>query len=175
MLRAEQNIATALIYSDEGELLAKYISERPQHRKLKAQTSDNERAYRQERLNTLGSPTYTAVFRPMLLDFSAPIRVDGETVGVLNMQVDLEPMTSWFYRLAAYTVIFLFLSFLLAFLLSRRLQRSVTDPINNFSTAMREVSESGDYSRRLEYIDKGELGMLGSSFNSMLQQIQDRD
>jgi len=175
VLRAEQNIATALIYSDEGELFAKYISERPQHRKLQAQTSDNERAYRQERLNTLGSPTYTAVFRPMLLDFSAPIRVDGETVGVLNMQVDLEPMTSWFYRLAAYTVIFLFLSFLLAFLLSRRLQRSVTDPINNFSTAMREVSESGDYSRRLEYIDKGELGMLGSSFNSMLQQIQDRD
>jgi signal transduction histidine kinase/ActR/RegA family two-component response regulator len=175
VLRAEQNIATALIYSGEGELFAKYTSERPQHRKLLAQSSDNEHAYRQERLNTLDSPTYTAVFRPMLLDFSAPISVDGEAVGVLNMQVDLEPMTTWFYRLAAYTVIFLLLSFSLAYFLSRRLQRSVTDPINNFSTAMREVSESGDYSRRIEYIAKGELGMLGSSFNLMLQQVQDRD
>lgn len=40
---------------------------------------------------------------------------------------------------------------------------------------MLQVAKSGDYSGRVEYIAKDEVGMLGASFNMMLQQIQNRD
>jgi signal transduction histidine kinase len=51
----------------------------------------------------------------------------------------------------------------------------VTEPIKTYSSAMLEVSQSGDYTRRVESLADDELGMLGSSFNMMLQQVQYRD
>ena len=174
-LKAVPDIAAAFLYSSEGDLFAEYTSENPQHQNLQAQTTDNTYRNPLEKLRDIGAQNYITAFKSKLLDLSAPIKVDGETVGLINIYMDLEPMIAGFYRLGAYTLVCLLLAFSLAYLLSSRLQRSVTGPIETYSRAMLEVSQSADYTRRVEYLADDEVGMLGASFNMMLQQVQNRD
>ena len=151
-LTAEHNIAAAYIYSGEGEIFAEFVSNRPQHQYLLTQIAANEQAYLTTRPDVIDLPTYSAEFRPLFLDLSAPIRVDNQPLGVINIQVDIGPMMAGFYRYGEVTLVFLLLAFFLAYILSRCLQRSVTGPIKNFSNAMLQVAKSGDYSRRVEYL-----------------------
>ena len=174
-LKAVPDIAAAFIYSVKGDLFAKYISEKPQHQNLQAQKTDGVYGHPLQQLRDIGVQDYITVFDSELLDLSAPIKVDGELVGLINIHVDLEPMINGFYRLGAYTLVFLLLAFSLAYLLSSRLQRTVTEPIKTFSSAMLEVSQSADYTRRVEYLADDEIGMLGASFNMMLRQVETRD
>ncbi|MFC1778327.1 CHASE sensor domain-containing protein, partial [Pseudomonadota bacterium] len=174
-LKAVPDIAAAFLYSSEGDLFAEYTSENPQHQNLQAQTTDNTYRNPLEKLRDIGAQNYITAFKSKLLDLSAPIKVDGETVGLINIYMDLEPIIAGFYRLGAYTLVCLLLAFSLAYLLSSRLQRSVTGPIKTYSRAMLEVSQSADYTRRVEYLADDEVGMLGASFNMMLQQVQNRD
>jgi diguanylate cyclase len=62
-----------------------------------------------------------------------------------------------------------------AFLLSRRLQRVVSEPILMLAATTRRVSEERNYGLRAEKISGDEIGRLVDDFNEMLSQIQQRD
>ena len=49
------------------------------------------------------------------------------------------------------------------------------DPVNRLSQAMREVSDSADYSQRLPLWAMDEFGLLTESFNHLLAQLQAND
>lgn len=174
-LKTVPDIAAVFLYASEGALFAKYIGENPQHQYFQDQTADNAYANAQEKLRNIGTQDYITAFESKMLDLSAPIKVDGETVGFVNIYMDLEPMITGFYRLGAYTLAFLLLAFSLAYALSSRLQRSVTEPIETFSKTMLEISQSADYTRHVEHLADDEFGVLGESFNVMLRQVKNRD
>ncbi|MCG2576058.1 ATP-binding protein [Dechloromonas sp. XY25] len=67
------------------------------------------------------------------------------------------------------------LSGLLGALVVRRLRRVITDPLTELTALMKQVSRYGDLSSRVTQVHRDELGLLGASFNQMLQQIQARD
>lgn len=67
------------------------------------------------------------------------------------------------------------LSVLLGALVVRRLRRVITDPLTELTTLMTQVSRYGDLSSRVTQVHRDELGLLGASFNQMLQQIQAKD
>jgi len=64
---------------------------------------------------------------------------------------------------------------LLAYFLSRKLQKSISDPILLLAQSMKEVSETQDYSLRVDERRTDELGILISGFNEMLSEISLRD
>ena len=64
---------------------------------------------------------------------------------------------------------------LVAFLLSNRLQRLVSDPILHLARVAHVVAQEKNYSVRAKKQSGDELGQLIDGFNEMLAQIQARD
>jgi len=63
----------------------------------------------------------------------------------------------------------------LALFMGRWLAGRVIEPVNRLSEAMREVTDSGDYSQRVPNWAQDEFGLLTDSFNHLLAQLQAND
>src|SRR5581483_203175 len=101
----------------------------------------------------------------------------GERVGLLYLRFDYR--TTFRELLGFYGEVILgvmMVSFVLAVSLSKRLGRTITDPVLQLAETARAVGEKKDYSVRAA-VDTGadELGGLAESFNEMLGRIQSQD
>ncbi len=63
----------------------------------------------------------------------------------------------------------------LALFMGRWLAGLVVHPVNRLSQAMRDVTDSGDYSQRVPTWARDEFGILTDSFNDLLAQLQAND
>jgi two-component system CheB/CheR fusion protein len=84
-------------------------------------------------------------------------------------------MKAMYSRLRLYAVIasvFIIISFLFAYLLSRRLQKAISRPILSLAQTARMVSDRHDYTVRATKWGENELGVLTDAFNHMLTQIK---
>ncbi len=114
-------------------------------------------------------------FEPDAVLFFHPVVVDGEAIGAVYVRAGLGELWA---RLQQYMFIgatVLVASMLLAFFLSSRLQRVISEPILRLSETAREVSAGRDYTLRAIHYSRDELGALTDSFNEMLAQIERRD
>ena len=109
------------------------------------------------------------------LAVSSPIIIEDQVLGVMNIQIDLTPLNKSVLKKGGIAIVFLFLVFILIYFMSKYLQKLISDPIDNLSEAMKNVSTCGDYSHRVERVANNELGILSDGFNNMLEQIQGRD
>jgi len=67
------------------------------------------------------------------------------------------------------------MAFVMAFILASRLQKIITEPIDELHKGIRKVSDNNDYSLRVDPGGEDELGKLSKAFNQMIEQIQLRD
>ena len=107
-----------------------------------------------------------------------PIYAKGEgRVATLYLRSDYESTLEnllKFYGLL--TGMVLIISFCLGVLLSRRLSRTITDPVLQLAKTAQIVGEQKDYSVRVVSEPRGdELGRLTDSFNEMLGRIERQD
>jgi signal transduction histidine kinase len=106
---------------------------------------------------------------------SQPITHDGRQIGSVYLISD---MTAVFDRFLLYTniagLIFI-LSILVAYFVSRRLQRSLSNPILKLAETAKLISEKRNYSIRAEKHDNDEVGALTDAFNQMLVQIESQN
>jgi signal transduction histidine kinase/CheY-like chemotaxis protein len=93
----------------------------------------------------------------------------------MSIQIDLTPLNKSVLKKGGIAIVFLFLIFILIYFMSKYLQKLISDPIDNLSKAMKNVSTCGDYSHRVDRVANDELGFLSDGFNNMLEQIQGRD
>ncbi|MEE8428195.1 MAG: EAL domain-containing protein [Gammaproteobacteria bacterium] len=103
------------------------------------------------------------------------IVLDSEVVGRVYVRSDTSKLRE---RLLWYMAIFagvLLVAVLVAYLLSARLQRVVTDPIVRLATIARRISAEKDYRLRAQTEAHDEVGDLIDGFNEMLTEIQNRD
>ncbi len=101
-----------------------------------------------------------------------PVTLEGETLGTLMVQSDLEAIDA---RLATYGLIaagVLALGALLAVLIARLQQRQISRPILGLAQIARAVSDQHDYGVRAQPAELLELNQLTDAFNHMLTQIQ---
>jgi len=104
-----------------------------------------------------------------------PIIFDGEVIGYFYIVGDMSTAHA-IIRKQAYLGLGIFsISMLLALMLSSRLQRIVSAPVERLLKTMEDVAQRRDFSVRAENFSKDELGTLVDGFNSMLDQIQDYD
>lgn len=104
-----------------------------------------------------------------------PIIRAGRDIGKLEILADLSDLReALWYNLAASGVIGLFAA-LIAVALAQGLQPMVVAPIQSVTSAMRDIRTSGAYGQRVSTSSTDETAALVTSFNAMLDEIQDRD
>jgi signal transduction histidine kinase/ActR/RegA family two-component response regulator len=102
-----------------------------------------------------------------------PIMENGDVLGTVYLRATNQLMG----RVRDYLLICFgvtLLALLTAWLLVRRLGRTITAPIDAISRIAREVVEKRDYSRRAPRISEDEAAALVDSFNAMLTEIEQR-
>ena len=111
-------------------------------------------------------------------DFSVvrDVRLDGQTVGRVFVRSNLSALEARVWRTVGITSLVFVVSLAVAAILGDRLQRPISQPVQQLSAAATQVSTTRDYSLRLEEDPHvAELGVLVGTFNDMLAQIQARD
>ena len=103
------------------------------------------------------------------------IRLDGEILGYILMVYDLSDLNKRRQTFILIVICVILGSILLSFLLSRGMQRLVSNPVLELSNTMHEVAASGDYSVTIKKAYQDEIGTLVDSFNNLLSQIKERD
>ena len=104
-----------------------------------------------------------------------PITEGEERLGTIYLKSDMEKERSQIRKSTQVLLLAVVLSFVVAFILSARLQRVISEPIMHLLDTARSVSERQDYSLRAKKRGEDELGALVDGFNDMLEQIGLRD
>ncbi len=154
-LRADSRIAAAAVYGKDGAIFARYV--------------------RQEG----GAALFPAKPRPpghylegdALLLFR-PILLDREKIGTIYVRADLREIYAHFQRYIEIVGFVLIASVLVAFLLSSKLQRIISEPVLHLVQMARLISAEKNYEVRAVKRGNDELGVLIDAFNEMLAQIQ---
>ena len=157
-LRARPNITAACIYTKDGRPFAKYVRGDVAARfSVPKQEAEGHRF-------TIGR----------LILFHS-IELKGDQIGWIYLESDLGRLTTRFKEYAIIVIVVVFASMLVAYLLSSRLQRWLSEPILQLAKTARAVALEKNYSLRATKQNQDELGMLTDDFNAMLNQIQQQD
>jgi PAS domain S-box-containing protein len=153
-LRAEKHIEAACLFDTSGNVFARY----PAH------LDDDAVPLRPFPLGYQFSETYLVGFEPVVLD--------GKTVGTLYLKADRREMYERFLLYGVIAIIFMVIAFLFAYIISRRLQRSIANPLIELANTARKISDEGNYAVRAIKRNEDEVGDLTDAFNHMLTRIQ---
>ncbi|MBM3832584.1 MAG: PAS domain S-box protein [Verrucomicrobia bacterium] len=99
----------------------------------------------------------------------------GERVGTICLIAHFQDMRERVQSYSLIVALFLAISFVIAYLLSGRLQRLVSEPILDLVRTAKVISDRNDYSIRAQKRTEDELGSFVQAFNQMLGQIQQQD
>jgi signal transduction histidine kinase len=153
-LKTEPNIVAACIYDDNGKLFSQY----PSGFDANAFPAKPE------------SEGYH--FINLYLEGYQPIVEGTRQLGTLYLKSGLGAMYERFRLYGVIVALAIVISFLLAYLLSAILQKTISRPILSLAETAKLVSDKGDYSVRAVKTGEDELGSLTDAFNHMLVQIQ---
>ncbi len=155
-LKTEQHIVAACLYDKNGITFAQYHAV--------ADTSpfppSSGQGYSFTRTNLEG-------FEPILLD--------GKVIGTLYLKSDLQVMYQRFRLYAIIVASVIGISFGLAYLLSRILQKSISMPILGLAKTAKAISSEKNYSVRAIKMGQDEVGLLTDAFNQMLERIEEQN
>lgn len=157
-LRAEHHIVAASLYDQQGRLFARYPADAPE---TAFPTAAGEDGYRFEGSYLVGA---------------APVvQVKGQRLGTLYLKSDMEAMYERLRLYGGVAVLVILLASLVAYVLSRKLQRQISEPIFALAETAKAISNRGDYTVRARKRGEDELGVLTDAFNHMLARIQEQN
>jgi signal transduction histidine kinase/CheY-like chemotaxis protein len=161
MLRAlggERHIIAAGVYDSQGKIFSEYR--------------------RPELPSSFQMPEWQgegAQFDAEHLRLSQNVSIEGTRVGSITIISDLGLLHTAFQQYARISALLLVVSVFLALVVSSQLLRVITAPILELARIAGGVSTGKDYSLRAVPQGNDEVGVLVSSFNQMLEGIQQRD
>jgi len=158
MLRQNKQIIAAQLYDAQGAPFARYMRDR-EHIELPVRPGAPGIIF--------GSRTLEVVHRMQVFE-EAP-------VGTLYILADSSAILLHAGVYLVAVLLILLMSMLVSYVLSRRLQESVSQPIRNLASIARIVSEEKDYTIRGFRQSEDEIGELVDEFNEMLSQIQNQE
>ena len=158
-LRADHRVNGACLYTEDGRLFATYVrSGLPKPFEPPSCEVEGER----------DSDGHLHLFREIR---SADIRI-----GTLYLQAELaETMRARMVPVARFVMLSVLLLSSLSFLLARRTQRVISQPILALASTAEQVARDNDYSVRVRHAGHDEIHTLVSHFNNMLAGIERRD
>src|SRR5579872_1739835 len=154
-LKAEPHIIGAVLYDRQGALFAAY----PQN-------------VQPEPLSGAPEPPAGYRFEHDHLVGLQPVVQNGRRLGTLYLKSDTRAIFDELRLHGLIAALVIAASCLLAYFMSRSLQRRVSQPILSLAEIAQAVSERRDYSVRAAPAEGYELGKLTEAFNHMLMEIQ---
>ncbi len=109
------------------------------------------------------------------LHVSCPVIRNGQTIGSLHVVARTTDVAERVRVFTTSVVLILLVSLLTAFLAVYRLQRFVSEPIENLARTMEQVTRETDYSVRAQPSADPDVSALVEGFNGMLTRIQSAD
>lgn len=153
-LRAEKHIISACIYNKDGKLFSHYPADGPTH---VFPAVPQRESYQFE-------DAYLVGFQPIMQG--------GKKLGTLYLKSDMKAMYDRLRLYGLITLTVVIVSIVLAYMLSKILQRGISKPVQLLAETAQAISSKKDYSVRAIKITDDELGLLTDAFNQMLNQIQ---
>jgi len=157
-LKISPNIEYAAIYAKDGSTFATYV--RPGMREVKPPIS------------RLADGQFFAFNSLSLI---RGIELDRERIGTIYIRSDLKNLHTLMLQHGLITFVVWLLVFGIAYMLTSKLQKVITDPILNLSQLMKMVSQDQNYTLKAQVYSEDEIGALAHGFNAMLEQIRQRD
>jgi signal transduction histidine kinase/DNA-binding response OmpR family regulator len=157
-LGGERHIIAACLYDNQGKIFTEYR--------------------RPELAGSFEMPAWHgdgAQFDSEHLRLSRDVSLEGTKVGSITIISDLGLLHAAFHQYVRISALVLVVSIFLAFVVSSQLLRVITAPILELAKIAGGVSTQKDYSLRAVPRGNDEVGALVSSFNQMLEGIQQRD
>lgn len=154
-LHTDSRIRAAVLYGNDRSCFAEFRGEPAQH--CPAQLNDGVR-------RELGSITITR-----------PILAGGDRFGTIQLTATLPSVASVLTQYLRGVGLIVLLKLLMAVILAFILQYHVTAPILAIAKTAREMAETHRFSERVPVKSSDEVGVLASSFNSMVDEIARRD
>jgi signal transduction histidine kinase len=155
-LKAEKSVSLAALYDESGKLFATYPAD--------AQAAafpprSGKTGYRYQRLSISG-------FQPVVQN--------DKHLGTLYLHLDARNiLRHWFWNSIAIALAVIAIAFVVAYLLSKVLQKQISRPILALAETATSISHRRDYSVRATRPGNDEVGLLTDAFNHMLAQIQE--
>ncbi len=157
-LRADHNVLAACLYDIRGDIFAEY-------RRAGLGTE-----FRMPSLHDDG-----AYFERGSITLFRSVLMETDKTGSIAIVSDLSGTSARLWEYARIAGLVLFISTLVTYLISFRLLRLVSDPIVQLAQIAGRITTEENYSLRAISKGKDESGMLVSSFNQMLERIEQRD
>jgi signal transduction histidine kinase/DNA-binding response OmpR family regulator len=157
-LRSDPHIVGACIYDHSGDTLASYF---------------------RDEMVSLPGPGELAPggyrFGKNRLEITCPIHLAGEELGSACIRLDLGALHERTNRYALVFGIAILAAMAIALGFTTRLRRYIIGPVEHLSRTATEVWVKQNYAVRAKKTTRDELGVLVDCFNTMLDQIQERD
>lgn len=157
-LRARQHVSNACISDSNGKVFATYSRD-------PASVASCPPPAQGEGSTVVAG--HMALFQNIVLN--------GDSIGTIFIEEDLQDLNDRMIRFLEIDFAVLLGSLAVAFLLSYRLQRVISEPIRELAETASSVSAHENYSIRAIKRSQDEIGVLFDQFNSMLDRIQQRD
>ncbi len=103
------------------------------------------------------------------------IKLSGETIGTIYLRHDMSDLHKLRRNYAIIAAAVMLGASLVSWVVSSRLQRTISEPVGALAGVAARVASEKDYSLRAVKQGNDELGQLIDGFNGMLDQIQQRD
>ena len=161
-LKAKPEIIIARIYTTPTQLLAEYTRTDV--------TIPKNITWLNNSLNTLPDG-----LKDGLLVQKEPIKLDQQIIGYVVLIHSLSDLKAQFFSQITLALLCIVAGTTLAYLLSERMQRMISRPILELTSAMKDVSQQKNYNLRIENNRSDEIGSLIKGFNMMLEQVEIRD
>ncbi len=158
-LKAERHIVAACLYDKEGKIFSRYPAVAPDALFPPTPQPDGYR--------------FAAGH---LIGFTPVVQLKGsDRFGTLYLSSDMEAMYERLRLYGGIALLVVVAASLVAYLLSRALQREISRPILALAETATAVSDRHDYAVRAAKLGDDELGVLTDAFNHMLAQIQEQN
>ena len=158
-LKAERHIVAACLYDKQGKVFSRYPADAATDVFPSGPQADGYR-----------------FVAGHLVGFTPLVQVKGsDRLGTLYLSSDMEAMYERLRLYGGIAMLVIFFASLVAYALSRALQRQISQPILALAETARAVSDRHDYAVRASKHGEDELGVLTDAFNHMLAQIQEQN
>jgi len=166
-INKDPDIISAVVYDNRGKLLTSFFASL----NLRSPVVENVLAQAPANIDLVGILNLIRQDVPGY-ELSAPVRMGQESLGHVVITLSEEKAHQGVRRIINCIILVSLFSMLIAFLLFLWIQDIIIKPVLNLVMLMTNVSLKRDYSLRTDLRTNDELGLLGSGFNEMLDQIQ---
>lgn len=157
-LRIIPNLESVVIYDMEGELFSSF--------------SPNPADAPPPRVRVDGNPMWE--FTGGSLQVIRPISHNQVNYGIICVRLSTSPLFAKIFNHLAVLVFIAAIVVFVSIFFALKLQKLISDPILKLADTAKEISSRGDYSIRVERSGDDEIADLCGAFNSMLDQVQNR-